>query len=259
VAKYGVLVPARNCAPFLAELVARTPLPGDDDEIIVVDDASSDGTFQIASRLPRVHVVRNETQRGYGGTSKRLYEIALARGCDGAVNIHGDLGHAPESVTGLIDVLQRGEADFVFGSRLLYVIEEVRKRGLGRLLVPSARGNMPLSRIAGHRVITAVQNLCYGTRLHSFHEGMRGGSRLAMEWALRTTLPDWYDFDTHLIFRAHRAGLRITEVPLQPHYVKEAKSGVPLMRYGWRAIMTALRHNQYVNPVEGAAHKARDI
>jgi|GEM_PF-1232161 len=246
-AKLGVLVPARNCAPFLAELVSRTPLVGENDEIIVVDDASSDDTFDVARQLPRVHAARNESQRGYGGTSKRLYELALLRNCDLAVNIHGDLGHAPEAITDVADVLRRGSADLVFGSRLLYILRGMKAGGLRTLLAPEHRGHMPLSRIMGHVAITAVQNFCYGTQLHSFHEGMRGATRGAMEWASRTPLPEWYDFDTHLIFRAQQAGLRIAEVPLRPHYSRAAASGVPLVRYGCRAVLTALRHNKYTS------------
>jgi glycosyltransferase involved in cell wall biosynthesis len=243
--KLCVLVPARNCAQFLPELISRVSLPGADDEIVIVDDASADGTSAVGQKLPRVRVVRNDTQLGYGGTSKRLFKLALEGGADLAVNIHGDLGHAPEAIGSMLPDVVSGRCDLVVASRLLYLLNELRRDGWGSLRRSERRGNMPFSRILGHLAITKIQNICYGTQLHSFHEGMRACTRRVMEWALREDLPDWYDFDTHLIFRAHRAGFRLGEVPLPPHYTPAAVSGVPVLQYGLRAVGTAIRHNRF--------------
>jgi len=71
--KLCILIPAYNCAHVLRELIQRISLPGVEDEIIVVDDASQDETWTVASRLPRVFVFKNPANLGYGGTSQRLY------------------------------------------------------------------------------------------------------------------------------------------------------------------------------------------
>lgn len=240
--KLCVLIPAYNCAEFLPEVVGRISLRGPDDEIIIVDDASLDDTFAVAAALPRVHADRNEQSLGYGGTSKRLYRIAADRGADFSVNIHGDLGHRPEDIQPVVDKLFSGDCDVVLGSRLIYLMDLVRNEGWRRLLSRQARNNMPLARALGHFGLTWFQNLCFGTRLHSFHDGMRGCNRAAIEWLLSENLPTWYDFDTELLIHAHRHGLRIAEVPIPPNYDHTTASAAPPVRYGLRVAWHALRH-----------------
>ena len=239
--KLCVLVPAYNCAPFLPELVSRTPLPGDDDEIIIVDDASQDDTYAVASSLPRVFADRNPRNLGYGGTSKRLFELALEREARLVINIHGDLGHDPEGVGGLYARLIRGDSDLVLGSRLLFLKQLMDEHGWVRLLDVEARHNMPLLRVGGQFGLTWFQNLCFGTNLHSFHEGMRGVTREVMAWVLRSDFPDWYDFDTQLIIHAHRHGFKIAEVPVAPSYHNMVGSAAPPFRYGWRVLINTVR------------------
>jgi glycosyltransferase involved in cell wall biosynthesis len=235
--KLCVLVPALNCAHALPELRARVVLPGPEDEIIIVDDASADQTYEVASRLPRVHVVRNDSRRGYGGTSRRLYEVALERGADITVNIHGDLGHRPEDIPLLLEHLQGGY-DVVLGSRLLHVLERARLRGWHLLFSPDVASGFPPSRVIGHIALTWIQNKCYGTELHSFHEGMRACNRRAIEWSLGADLATWYSYDLEFLLKASRSGLKIGEVPVAPNYDDRARSSAPRVRYG----LNVLRH-----------------
>ena len=243
--KLCVLIPARNCAPFLSEILSRITFDHPDDEVIIVDDYSDDKTFEVAKSLDRVHVERNPRQMGYGGTSKQAYKIALERGANFAVNIHGDLGHPPEAVPALAEALRSGECDVVLGSRYIYLRDQARTNGFRSLLKSKNRGNMPFSRIAGHASLTAVQNILYGTNYHSFHEGMRGVTRDFMEWSVNQSFPNWYDYDTRLIVAAHRAGWRIHEIGTPPFYTAEATSGVPLVRYGLKTLWAAVRDNRF--------------
>jgi glycosyltransferase involved in cell wall biosynthesis len=105
------------------------PLPGPSDEVIVVDDASTDETLDRAARHPRVFASRNPVNLGYGGTSRRLYAIALDRGADVTINIHGDLGHRPEDIPAVLGPVLRGEFDIVLGSRLLWIRQADRADG----------------------------------------------------------------------------------------------------------------------------------
>lgn len=236
--KLCVLVPALNCADSLSELRARTALPGPDDEMIIVDDASTDDTLSAAQSLSRVHAVRNESRSGYGGTSHRLYQLALARGVDVSVNVHGDLGHRPEDIPPLLAKVAEGY-DIVLGSRLLLVLERVADQGWTRLFTPEVSCGMPPTRVLGHLGLTWFQNKCFGTQFHSFHEGMRACSRRAIEWAVNEDLPRWYNYDLELLLRAHRAGLRIGEVPVCPSYDSRAKSAAPRVRYGLKVVRHA--------------------
>jgi len=239
--KVCVLIPAWNCEDTIEEIVARVPLEGPSDEIIVVDDASTDGTFERAAALARVHVARNPVNLGYGGTSRRLYAFALERGADVTINIHGDLGHRPEDIPTVLAPVLRGEHDLVLGSRFLWILEGLRRAGWRGVFSEEVRGGMPLNRVLGHLTLTRIQNLCFGTRLHCFHEGLRACTREVIEWAVHADLPAWYNFDTELLVEASRRGFRIGEVPVRPLYDPRTRSAAPPIRYGLRTLAHAIR------------------
>jgi glycosyltransferase involved in cell wall biosynthesis len=238
--KVCVLIPAYKCGEIIAEVCRRVPLPGPGDEIVVVDDSSPDNTFERASSVPRVFVHRNPVNLGYGGTSRRLYELAFERGADVAVNIHGDLGHRPEDIPMLLEALsQDAPPDIVIGSRLLYLFGEARRLGWRALLAGrELRGGMPINRFLGHVVLTGMQNVVYRSRLHCFHEGMRACARDVIEWIINADFPVGYGYDNELMYQAHRHGLRIQEVPVQPTFDPRVKTSAPPYKYG----MMVLRH-----------------
>lgn len=238
--KLCVLVPAYKCGDLIAEVCGRVSLPGPEDEIIVVDDCSPDDTSERARSVPRVLVYRNSVNLGYGGTSRRLYDLAFERGADIAVNVHGDLGHRPEDIPLLIDAFRVApHADIVVGSRLLYLFLEAKRRGWAALLTnPELRQGMPTKRLLGHIVLTQMQNVVYRSRLHCFHEGMRACRREVVEWIATTDFPVGYGYDNELVYQAHRRGLRIHEVPVPPTYDPRVKTAAPPYRYG----MLVLRH-----------------
>lgn len=240
-----VLIPARNCARYLPDLVFRIIQVGGADEIIVLDDASTDDTYEVAGRLPRVYPVRNPVNLGYGGTSRRLYELAMERGADFTINIHGDLGHPPENLPFILERLQAGVHDMVIGSRLMYLRQAARIGGWRSLLRRNVRRGMPLVRVAGHFGLTNLQNLILRMRLSSYHEGMRGCTRRVIKWILKQDLPAWYSYDMALLVSAVRAGVSVEEVPVEPHYQECTVSSAPPIRYGLRVLRDSwrLRHS----------------
>ena len=92
---YGIAIPAWNCADTIDELIVRLNGLERDLSIFVVDDHSSDDTLVRAKQHKNVTVVRNPENRGYGGTSKRLYELTRDAGVEFVINVHGDLGPRP--------------------------------------------------------------------------------------------------------------------------------------------------------------------
>jgi len=239
--KLCILIPAYNCAHIISEVINRITLPGPSDEIIVVDDCSKDDTMAVAGRFPRVYATRNETNLGYGGTSHRLYKLAIERQADCTVTIHGDLGHRPEDAPLVLGPVCRGEHDIVLGSRLLYLINVGQQSGWPRLLSSEVRQGMPLNRALGHFGLTWFQNKCFGTALHSFHEGMRACTRPVVEWIVRSQFSAWYHYDTDLILHAHRNGFRIGEIPVKPFYDGRPSSSAPSVRYGLQVVRYTLR------------------
>ena len=124
--RIAIFIPAYNCAKTLPGVLDRIPQQVKDaaEEIFVVDDASSDGTDQVARDykdrrgLGSLQVYRNERNLGYGGSQKAAYRHAIAQGYDIVVMLHGDAQYAPEHVEGLLEPIRRGEADLMFGSRI---------------------------------------------------------------------------------------------------------------------------------------------
>ncbi|HEY4104508.1 MAG TPA: glycosyltransferase family 2 protein, partial [Polyangiaceae bacterium] len=135
-------------------------------EILVVDDASKDRTFEIGREYQRSHpeirmtALRNEYNQGYGGNQKVGYTYAIASGFDFVAMVHGDGQYAPEELPRLLEPLREDRADAVFGSRMM--------QQFGAL-----KGGMPFYKYVGNKILTALQNTMLGTDLSEFHSGYR--------------------------------------------------------------------------------------
>jgi len=196
------------------ERVPREVFERYDCEVLVVDDASEDRTYEIGveyrERHPeaRVTVLRNAHNQGYGGNQKVGYAWALARGFDAVALLHGDGQYAPEELPRLVAPVERGEADAVFGSRML------RPRD-------ALKGGMPLYKWVGNRILTAYQNLLLGTRLSEFHSGYRVYSTGALRRIRFRMNTNDFHFDTEIIIQLLNAGQRIVELPIPTYYGDE--------------------------------------
>ncbi len=165
--KIVVVMPAYNAAQTLERTVAEVPALVD--EIILVDDGSSDGTAEIARRLG-LHTLVHEKNRGYGGNQKTCYTAALERGADIVVMVHPDYQYTPKLVPALAHCVASGLYDVALGSRIL---------GGGSL-----KGGMPRYKYVANRFLTLVENLLLGEKLSEYHTGYRAFSR-----KLLATLP----------------------------------------------------------------------
>lgn len=214
--RIGILVVAYNAATTLEKTLDRIPTDFRDriDEILVLDDASHDDThlrgLSWAARedTPHTLVVRHSKNLGYGGNQKAGYEMAIAHGLDIVVMLHGDGQYAPEMLPEMVAPLVRGEADAVFGSRMM-------DPGAAR------RGGMPLYKRLGNRILTRVENRMLGTALSEFHSGYRAYSVRALADVPFANNTDDFDFDTQIIIQLLHAGKRIVEVPIPTYYGDE--------------------------------------
>jgi glycosyltransferase involved in cell wall biosynthesis len=176
-ARLLVFVIAYQAESTLVEVIRRIPrsvFEEFDCEVLVVDDASQDGTFEIGQEYRKEHpelpltVLRNEYNQGYGGNQKVGYSYAIAEGFDFVAMLHGDGQYAPEELPRLLGPLRAGEADAVFGSRMM--------TQFGAL-----QGGMPLYKYVGNKILTTIQNRMLGTRLSEFHSGYRIYSIAALQ------------------------------------------------------------------------------
>jgi glycosyltransferase involved in cell wall biosynthesis len=223
-----VVMPAWNAARTLEQTVSAIPTAIVND-IILVDDKSTDETLAIARRLP-LSLIWHPHNVGYGGNQKTCYLQALQQGADVVVMLHPDGQYEPSLIPRLVQPILDGEADMVLGSRLA-------ERGAWRA------GGMPLYKYLANRVLTAIENLVLGTDLSELHTGYRAFSRelLLTVPFLRNSID--FVFDSEMIMQAVHFGFRITEVPARTRYFPEASSASPgqSVVYGIKTLQAALR------------------
>jgi glycosyltransferase involved in cell wall biosynthesis/SAM-dependent methyltransferase len=213
--RIGILVVAYNAASTLATVLDRIPaeLRSDIEEVIISDDHSQDSTFLVGlgyqqmSDLP-ITLIRQPTNLGYGGNQKAGYNLAIEHGLDIVVMLHGDGQYAPESLPDVIAPLLAGEADAVFGSRMMV-------KGGART------GGMPLYKYVGNRILSRFENAALGTNLSEFHSGYRAYAVSALKQIPYEQNSSGFNFDTQIIIQLHDAGMRIAEVPIPTYYGDE--------------------------------------
>ncbi len=212
--RFAIYVPAYNAASKIAQTLERIPTTVLEQaaEILVVDNASSDDTAQAAQRwadgrdVAKLTVIRNAHNLGYGGSQKLAYRRLAAAGHEAVVMLHADGQYAPDLIPYLLEPIERGEADMVFGSRLA-----------GDALA----GNMPLHRYLGNRALTAVANLVLGWNLTEFHSGFRAYRCDALAKLPLERCADYYHFDVEILIQLRVARLRVMERPIPTHYGDE--------------------------------------
>lgn len=237
-ARVLIFIVSYNAEAFIESVLDRIPehvWTNDhyDAEVLVIDDQSSDRTFQLAVNYMRSHPHRqitplfNPKNQGYGGNQKLGYHYAISHGFDAVVLLHGDGQYAPELLDQMIMPLVRGEADMMLGSRMIRRLDAVR-------------GGMPLYKWLGNQVLTWIQNRLLGTKLAEFHTGYRAYSTAALRRVPFEFNSNYYDFDTDIIIQMLDTGQRIQEIPIPTYYGDEI-SYVNGFRYGILILLTTLR------------------
>jgi glycosyltransferase involved in cell wall biosynthesis len=179
------------------------------DNIILVDDASRDNTIEVALAAG-LTVYRHPKNRGYGGNQKTCYQNALAAGADIVVMVHPDHQYDATMIPHLVEPIQSGECDAVFGSRMLG----------GQPL----EGGMPLWKYYANIFLTAVANVAFRRYLTEIHSGFRAYSRRYLETVRFEENSDNFVFDTEIIAQGMACNLDFQEVPIVTRYFKEASS-----------------------------------
>jgi glycosyltransferase involved in cell wall biosynthesis len=227
-AKVIVVMPARNAAQTLEATFRAIPTDVVD-EIILVDDGSTDETIEIARRLP-LRLIWHPHNVGYGGNQKTCYLEALQRGADVVVMLHPDGQYEPSLIPRMVEPILAGEADMVLGSRLVE---------------PGAwkRSGMPRYKYLANRGLTIAENRVLGTSFCELHTGYRAFSRRLLLTVpfLRNSID--FVFDSEMVMQAIHFGFRIVEVPARTRYFPEASSASfgQSVVYGIKTLGTAAR------------------
>jgi len=202
-------MPAYNASKTLRSTVGLIP-PGYFDEIILVDDASHDDTFERAQAMGII-AIQHRHNLGYGGNQKTCYTEALNRGGDVVVMIHPDGQYDPSLLGEIVQPILTGRADVVLGSRMYH-----RKN--------ARQGGMPLYKYISNIFLTNIENLVLRRNLSEYHTGYRAFSRHCLETLPFMRNSNAFVFDTEILVQAVHFGMRIEEIPVTTRYFTEASS-----------------------------------
>lgn len=239
--KIGILIVAYNAVTTLTSVLKRIPAEVWDNvaEVVVFDDASKDDTYELAvgykflSKITHLQVFKNNRNLGYGGNQKLGYQYFIDKGFDVVVLLHGDGQYSPEILSHLYHPIVTGEADAVFGSRMM--------SDYGGPL----KGGMPLYKYVGNRILTFFENRALGMNLTEFHSGYRAYSLAALRQIDFSKMTNDFHFDTEIIIKLHHQGFSINEVPIPTYYGDEI-CYVNGMKYARNVFRSVLRYKQTI-------------
>ncbi len=180
------------------------------DQVILVDDFSTDDTTELAQKLGISIVIRHEQNKGYGGNQKTCYDRALAEGADIVVMLHPDYQYTPLLLEAMTYPIAHGLFDVMMASRIL---------GNG-----ARAGGMPLYKYIANRFLTLFQNILMGQKLSEYHSGYRAYSKEVLETIPYHQNSDDFVFDNELLGQVTYANFSIGEVTCPTKYFAEASS-----------------------------------
>jgi glycosyltransferase involved in cell wall biosynthesis len=202
-------MPAYNAARTVCE--TWEAIPADTvDEILLVDDGSSDDTIEVARQLS-INTISLPHNVGYGGNQKVCYLEALRLGADVVVMLHPDGQYDPVLLPQLVAPIADKEADLVLGSRML-------DPGGARA------GGMPLYRFVANKALTKIENVALARNFSELHTGYRAYSRQFLETIPFLRNSNNFVFDTQVIAQAIAFDQRVVEVPIHTRYHADASS-----------------------------------
>jgi glycosyltransferase involved in cell wall biosynthesis len=206
--KICVVLPAYNAGRTL-EATFREISPQVVDDVLLVDDASTDNTLEVAKRLG-IFAVAHHQNKGYGGNQKTCYHFALERGADIVIMLHPDYQYSPKLLLPMASMLSSDFFDVVLGSRIL---------GIG-----ARAGGMPLYKYIANRALTLFQNILLGHKLSEYHTGYRGFTRSVIESLPLSRNSDDFVFDNQMLSQVIYKGFRVGEISCPTKYFPEASS-----------------------------------
>ena len=206
--KVIAVLPAYNAEKTLVKTVQDIPF-GTVDQILLVDDKSSDKTVTIAKRLG-LEVFLHDQNLGYGGNQKTCYRQALTKDADVIVMLHPDYQYEPKLILAMVAPICYGVYDVMLGSRILGG--------------EAVSGGMPRIKYWVNRMLTFFQNLVFRRKLSEYHTGYRAFQRNVLQSIPFEHNSNGFVFDNQILAQVILFGFEIGEVSCPTRYFPEASS-----------------------------------
>ncbi|MCW5211931.1 glycosyltransferase family 2 protein [Desulfobulbus sp. TB] len=227
--KVVVVMPAYNAEKTVIKTYQEIMAQEVVDTIILVDDASSDNTAEVAGRLKKVQVITHPKNMGYGANQKTCYQAALKAGGDIIVMVHPDYQYTPKLIPAMTSLIGNGLYSCVLGSRILggYAL----------------RDGMPLWKYIANRFLTFFENLLIQAKLSEYHTGYRAFSKELLESIDFSSNSDDFVFDNQMLAQIIWNGYPVAEITCPTKYFPDASSinFIRSVRYGLGCISTAVQ------------------
>ena len=204
-----IVLPAYNAEKTLEKTYSE--IPHDIvDSVILVDDSSKDGTVEIAKQIGIQHIIKHDSNKGYGGNQKTCYQKALDIGADIVIMLHPDYQYTPKLIPSMAWLIANEVYQVVLGSRIL---------GMGAL-----KGGMPKYKYIANRLLTFIQNKLIKQKLSEYHTGYRAFSKEVLNTINFYSNSDDFIFDNEMLSQIVYSGYEIAEITCPTKYFTEASS-----------------------------------
>jgi glycosyltransferase involved in cell wall biosynthesis len=222
----SIIIPAFNESAGISTLLEQIDGMGlcNKYEIIVVDDGSTDNTFEIARSFP-VKVLRHETNKGYGASLKTGIRKASGQK---VLTIDSDGQHDPAYLIQAIQLL--GEYDMVIG-----------ERGSDSFQVRNRKGGKKIIRMTGEYLVEQ--------KLPDFNSGFRGFDRQLLLSMLHL-MPNGFSFSTTSTLAFLKEGYSIGTFPLKVTERQGRRSNVRFIKDGSKTFLLLFRIIMLFNPLK---------
>ncbi len=227
--KLVIVLPAYNAALTLKRTYQEIPFDIVD-EVILVDDNSSDKTVEVGRELGISHIIKHDRNRGYGGNQKTCYDKALEIGGDIVIMLHPDYQYTPKLIPSMAYLIANNVYHVVLGARTL---------GKGAL-----RGGMPLYKYISNRLLTFFENIMLRQKIAEYHTGYRAFSREVLQRINYEINSEDFVFDNEMLSQIIYLDYEIAEITCPTKYFEEASS-INLQRsitYGLGVLRVSIVH-----------------
>ena len=216
--KVAVVIPCYNEETQISRVIKT--MPEFVDQIVIVDDNSSDGTVQIVDKLSgldsKIRLLEHDQNRGCGGALATGYIWAKDNGFDVVVRMDGDGQMDPGDLKSLLDPVVTGETDYAKGNRLF--------TGEAYKMIPRAR-------YFGNSILTLLTKVASGywhvTDSQSGYTAMNSKVLKTFDWRSMYTR---YGQPNHLLIMLNVYNFRVRDVPIKPIYGIGEKSGIKVKK-----------------------------